>query len=40
LLKYGNWILFTALHDMIEEEEEEEEEEDVYILNPLLYLCF
>jgi len=26
---------------MIEEEEEEEEEEDdVYILNPLLYLCF
>jgi hypothetical protein len=39
LLKYGNWILFTALHDMIEEEEEEEED-DVYILNPLLYLCF
>jgi hypothetical protein len=25
---------------MIEEEEEEEEEDDVYILNPLLYLCF
>jgi hypothetical protein len=26
LLKYGNWILFTALHDMIKEEEEEDDE--------------